>query len=257
MSGTVLITGGGRGIGAATARGAARAGHAVVVNYRERADAADALVAEIEGAGGRAKAVQADVGVEADVVRLFEQAVRWGGPVGSLVNSAGVGGQHARVDAFDAAVLGELMRVNVVGTMLCCREAARHMSTAHGGVGGAVVNVSSMAGTIGGRPGNSAYAASKAAVDSFTRGFAKEVGTEGIRVNAVRPGVTLTDMTAQVRADAALRAAVASTIPLGRVAEAEEIAAPILWLLSDAASFISGCMLDASGGGFVVGAATG
>jgi NAD(P)-dependent dehydrogenase (short-subunit alcohol dehydrogenase family) len=256
MSGFTLITGGARGIGAATARAAAAAGRPVVVNFRERADAAEALVGELTAAGARATAIRADVGVEADVVRLFDEAERWGGAVRGLVNSAGVGGGHARVDAFDAGTLIELMRVNVVGTMLCCREAARRMSTEHGGRGGAVVNVSSMAGTIGGRPGSSAYAASKAAVDSFTVGFAKEVASAGIRVNAVRPGVTLTDMTERVRADEALRRTVAASIPMGRVAEAEEIAAPIVWLLSDEASFIAGCLLDASGGGFVIGAST-
>ena len=201
--------------------------------------------------------MRADVSVESDVVRLFEEAVAWAGALDALVNCAGVSGRHSRVEDFDAAVLDVLMRVNVVGTMLCCREAARRMSTDLGGAGGAIVNVSSMAGTIGGRPGNSAYAASKAAVDSFTKGFAKEVGSVGIRVNVVRPGVTITDMTAAVRDDPAMRARVSATIPLGRVAAAEEIAAPILWLLSKEASFISGCMLDASGGGFLIGAPTG
>ena len=160
------------------------------------------------------------------------------------------------VSDLDKATLDLLMNVNVIGTMLCCREASRRMSTTKGGLGGAVVNVSSMAGTIGGRPGNSAYAASKAAVDAFTVGFAKEVGTQGIRVNAVRPGVTITDMTSSVRDNIEIRKNIESTIAMKRTANVNEMAAPIMWLLSNDASFISGCRLDASGGGFIIGAST-
>jgi NAD(P)-dependent dehydrogenase (short-subunit alcohol dehydrogenase family) len=146
-----------------------------------------------------------------------------------------------------------MMDLNVVGLMLCCREAARRMALSRGGQGGAIVNVSSMAATIGGRPGASAYAASKAAVDVFTTGLAKELAPEGIRVNAVRPGMTLTDMTADVQADPVRLRAVAATIPMQRCGEPEEIAAAILFLLSDAASYVSGTHLNASGGGFLVG----
>ena len=185
---------------------------------------------------------------------MFDQAVERLGPLTALVNSAGVSG-HSRVVDFDAGSLETLMRVNVIGTMLCCREAGRRMSTARGGAGGAVVNISSMAATIGGRPGSAHYAASKAAVDVFTVGFAKEVANQGIRVNAVRPGATLTDMTASLR-DADLAGKVAATIPMNRIAEAAEVAAPVLWLLSPEASFVSGCRLDVSGGGFVIGAST-
>ncbi|MEM9221600.1 MAG: SDR family oxidoreductase [Pseudomonadota bacterium] len=255
MDKVVLVTGGARGIGAATCRRAAQIGYKVAVNYRADKLAARSVVSEIEAAGGRAVVVQADVGVEADVARMFsEVAERLGAPT-ALVNSAGVS-SHSLTADFDAAALTRMMAVNVIGTMICCREAVRAMSTQRGGQGGSIVNVSSMAATIGGRPGASAYAASKAAVDAFTRGLAKEVATDGIRVNAVRPGVTITDMTAAVRDDAGVRAAIEATIAMNRTAEPDEIAAPILWLLSNDASFISGAHLDASGGGFVIGAST-
>lgn len=252
---SLLVTGGSRGIGAATCLKAARAGYAVAVNFRKDRGAADTVVRTIEAEGGRAVAVQGDVAEEADVVAMFDRAAEALGPLHALVNSAGVGGSAA-VAEFDAATLERMMRVNVVGLMLCCREAAQRMARSRGGRGGAIVNVSSMAGTIGGRPGASHYAASKAAVDAFTMGFAREVATEGIRVNALRPGVTLTDMTATVRDDPEIRASVEATIAMNRTAEAEEMAAPIVWLLSDEASFISGARLDASGGGFVIGGKT-
>ncbi len=256
MTKTLLVTGGSRGIGAATCRRAAANGYAVAVNYRQEKAAAEQLVAEITQLGGPAMAVQADIGQEADIVRMFDTVTEHLGPISALVNSAGVGGKHMAVAEFDRDTLDLLMQVNVLGTLLCCREAARRMSTALGGKGGAIVNISSMAGTIGGRPGNSAYAASKAAVDAFTVGFAKEVATEGIRVNSVRPGVTLTDMTSTVRDNADVRKAIEATIAMNRTGQADEIAAPVMWLLSDEASFISGCRLDASGGGFVIGAST-
>lgn len=253
---TLLVTGGSRGIGAAVARRAARDGYAVAVNYRSDRPAAEAVVAEITAAGGSAIAVRGDVGREADVVAMFDEATRRLGTPTALVNSAGVSNGRVMVAEFDAGALENMLRINVIGTMLCCREAARRMSTLAGGPGGAVVNISSMAGTIGGRPGASSYAASKAAVDAFTVGFAKEVGTQGIRVNSVRPGVTLTDMTSAVRDNPAIRRSLEASIPMNRVAAADEVAAPILWLLSDQASFVSGCRLDVSGGGFVIGATT-
>ncbi len=254
MPGALVVTGGSRGIGAATVRLAAAQGHRVAINYRTDEAAAKGLAEEIRAAGGEARCFQADVAREADIVGLFDDVVAAFGSIGGLVNSAGIDGGDGTVADFDGPALMELMAVNVVGTMLCCREAVRRMSTKRGGQGGAIVNVSSMAATIGGRPGRSHYAASKGAVDAFTIGLAKEVATEGIRANSVRPGVTLTDMTDRVRADANVRAAVAKTIAMNRVAEADEIAAPIVWLLSPAASFVSGCRLDASGGGFVIGA---
>jgi NAD(P)-dependent dehydrogenase (short-subunit alcohol dehydrogenase family) len=208
----VVVTGGSRGIGAATARLAAAEGYRVAINYRADQAAAEAVVADIQASGGEARAFQADVGREADIVRLFAEVIGAFGSLAGLVNNAGIHGGDAEVTDFNAAALTELMAVNVVGTMLCCREAVRRMSTRHGGAGGAIVNVSSMAATIGGRPGRSHYAASKAAVDSFTMGFAKEVATDGIRVNAVRPGMTYSDMTGHLRGNDAARAAASATI---------------------------------------------
>ena len=253
MTGIVVITGGSRGIGAATARLAARHGHAVAINYRLERERAQALAAEIGQAGGKAIAVQADVARQSEIERMFGEVDRRLGRVSALVNAAGItGGPPTRVADLEQAALERLLAVNVIGTMLCCREAVRRMSATPGGAGGAIVNVSSMAATIGGRPGRSAYAASKAAIDSFTIGLAKEVARDGIRVNAIRPGMTLTDMTDPVRRDAGLRARVAATIAMNRCAAPEEMAGPILWLLSDEASFVSGAILDASGGGFML-----
>jgi NAD(P)-dependent dehydrogenase (short-subunit alcohol dehydrogenase family) len=250
---TLLITGGSRGIGAATARLAAQHGYAVAVNYRAAQDKAEALVAEIERDGGSAIAVQADVAAEDQVEALF-RAVDAFGPLTALVNSAGISvAAQTRVAELEQNALERMLAVNVIGTMLCCREAVRRMSTRFGGKGGAIVNVSSMAATIGGRPGRTAYAASKGAVDSFTIGFAREIAREGIRVNALRPGMTMTDMTDAVRRDPELYARTAETIAMNRCAEPEEMARPILWLLSDEASFISGALLDGSGGGFMLG----
>ncbi len=253
MAGVLLITGGSRGIGAATARLAAAEGYQVAVNYRTAREAAEAVVAEIETAGGRAAAFQGDVAHESDVERLFAEVEARLGPPAALVNNAGISpGKRAVVD-FEADELARLIAVNVIGTMLCCREAVRRMSSRRGGRGGAIVNVSSMAAVTGGRPGSSHYAATKAAVDVFTIGLAKEVATEGIRVNAVRPGMTLTDMTEPALGDPAARTAIAATIAMNRVAAPEEIARPMVWLLSEAASFVSGCCLDASSGGFTIG----
>jgi NAD(P)-dependent dehydrogenase (short-subunit alcohol dehydrogenase family) len=250
---TLLITGGASGIGAATAKLAASRGHKVAINYRSREAEAKKVVADIAAKGGQAVALAADVSREADISGLFDSAEKALGPITHLVNSAGIGTSPTRVADFDAAVLARLFAVNTIGLMLCCREAARRMSTKRGGKGGVVVNISSMAGTIGGRPGASAYAASKAAVDSFTMGFAKDVALEGIRAVSLRPGMIETEMTERTLADRAVRAAIESTIAMGRVGQAQEIANAILWLLSDEASFISGVTLDASGGGFVFG----
>ncbi len=256
MGDVLLVTGGARGIGRAVVELAAGRGFDIAVGYRGDREAADAAVQAVQAAGRRAIAVQADVASEADVVRMFEEAEDGLGPIKALVNSAGIS-TRMRVGEAPMAQLQQLMAVNVVGLMLCCREAVRRMSTAHGGGGGAIVNVGSMAAAFGGRPGASHYAGSKGAVDSFTKGFAKEVAEEGVRVNVVRPGVTLTDMVSAVRDDPEKRQAISATIPMGRPAEAREIAEPIVWLLSDAASFVTGCIVDASGGGFVIGAGTG
>lgn len=249
----LLITGGSRGIGAATARLAAAAGYKVAVNYREREGAAIEVVSEITSNGGFAVAIQGDVAEEADMGRVFAELDKRVGPIAGLVNGAGIDGNKCAVAEFSAEVIEHLFAVNVMGTMLYCRAAVRRMSTRQGGMGGAIVNVSSMAATIGGRAGSSDYAASKAAVDAFTVGLAKEVGQEGIRVNAVRPGMTLTDMADDLRRDPDLLADIAATIPMNRVATAQEIARPIVWLLSEDASFISGACINASGGGFIVG----
>jgi NAD(P)-dependent dehydrogenase (short-subunit alcohol dehydrogenase family) len=249
----MLITGGARGIGAATAKLAAEQGYAVALNYERARDRAEALASEIEAAGGKAIAVQADVAQQDQVERMFEEIDERLGRLTALVNSAGIdGGPATPVAELEQARLERLLAVNVIGTMLCCREAVRRMSTARGGRGGAIVNVSSMAATIGGRAGRTAYAASKGAIDSFTIGFAKEAARVGIRVNALRPGMTLTDMTDAVRRDEGLRARIAGTIAMNRCADPVEMARPILWLLSAEASFISGALLDGSGGGFML-----
>jgi NAD(P)-dependent dehydrogenase (short-subunit alcohol dehydrogenase family) len=253
MAKVLLVTGGSRGIGAATALLAAERGYDVAINYRADAAAADRVVSAIHALGRRAIAVQADVSKPDDVVRLFNTVDKELGPLSALVNSAGVG-SNARVEDSDPAALAQLFNTNVIGLILASREAVRRLSTKHGGRGGVIVNVSSMAATIGGRPGASHYAASKAAVDAFTTGLAKEVAREGVRAVSVRPGFTHTDMTEAVSADPAAHAAIVSTIPFGRAGEAIEIARPIVWLLSDEASFVSGAHLDVSGGGFLVGA---
>lgn len=249
---TLLITGGASGIGAETARRATAHGYKIAINYRSRDAQARAVVADVTAKGGQAIALPGDMANEADIVRLFEETERALGPVTHLVNSAGINGRRGRVDEYDAAILANLFAVNVVGLMLCCREAARRMSTKNGGKGGAIVNVSSMAGTLGGRPGSSAYAASKGAVDAFTKGFAREVAAEGIRVNSLRPGMVLTEMTEGRLNDAAFRASIEASIPMGRIGQSHEMADTILWLLSDQSSFITGAMLDASGGGYII-----
>ena len=251
MTKTLLITGGASGIGAQTARRAATRGYAVAINYRSRSAQADAIVADIAASGGKAVAIAGNMAREADILRMFEETERALGPITHLVNSAGIGAR-ARVAEYDAAVIANLFAVNVTGLMLCCREAVKRMSTRAGGKGGAIVNVSSMAATLGGRPGSSAYAASKGAVDSFTKAFAREVADEGIRVNSIRPGMVLTEMTEGRLKDATYRAGIEATIPMRRVGESHEIAEAILFLLSDEASFITGAMLDAAGGGYIL-----
>jgi NAD(P)-dependent dehydrogenase (short-subunit alcohol dehydrogenase family) len=251
MSGVLLITGGASGIGAETARRAAKKGYKVAINYRSRDAQAMGVAADIAAEDGEAIALPGDMASEADIVRLFAETERAFGPVTHLVNSAGIGA-GMRVDEYDAARLTHLFAVNVVGLMLCCREAAKRMSTKHGGKGGAIVNVSSMAATIGGRLGASAYAGTKGAVDAFTKGFAREVAAEGIRVNSIRPGMVLSEMTENRLKDEAFRSRIEASIPMHRVGQPLEIADAILWLLSDEASFITGAMLDAAGGGYII-----
>jgi len=247
MSGVLLVTGGSRGIGAATACLAAARGYAVCLNYRARRDAADAVVADIMASGGRAVAVAADVAVEADVVRLFETCDRELGPVTALVNNAGILDTQMRVEAMDAARITRILATNVVGAFLCAREAVRRMSTARGGRGGAIVNLSSGAARLG-APGEYVdYAASKGAIDTFTIGLAQEVAQEGIRVNAVRAGFIYTEMHASGgEPDRVDR--VKAFVPLRRGGQPEEVAQAVLWLLSDEAGFTTGSFIDVTGG---------
>ena len=242
-----LITGAGRGIGAATARLAAARGYAVCVNYRSNAGAAQSVVDAITRDGGRAIAVQADIAIEADVVRLFQRCDRDLGRVTALVNNAGVLETQTRVDAIDAARLQRVFAANVTGSFICAREAVKRMSTRYGGAGGAIVNVSSGASRLG-SPGEYVdYAASKGAIDTFTIGLAQEVAQEGIRVNAVRPGFIYTDIHASGgepnRVDR-----VKAFVPMRRGGTADEVANAILWLLSDEASFTTGSFIDVTGG---------
>jgi NAD(P)-dependent dehydrogenase (short-subunit alcohol dehydrogenase family) len=247
MSGVVLITGGSRGIGAATAALAATRGHSVCVNYRSNADAANAVVSAITSAGGRAIAVQADVAVEADVVRLFEICDEKLGTLTALVNNAAILETQMRVDAMDAARLHRVLATNVVGAFTCAREAVKRMSTKHGGRGGAIVNLSSRAAVLG-APGEYVdYAASKAAVDTLTIGLSQEVAAEGIRVNAIRAGVIYTGIHASGGEPGRVDR-VKAFVPMKRGGTAEEVARAILWLLSDEASYTTGSFLDVSGG---------
>jgi NAD(P)-dependent dehydrogenase (short-subunit alcohol dehydrogenase family) len=243
LSKTLLITGGGRGIGAATALVAARTGWDIAINYREKSARAEALVDEIENIGGKAIAYPADVADEAAVVALFKAIDRDFGPLHGLVNSAGIIGPHGRIDAVDAAALERLFAINVTGTLICCREAIKRMSTKHGGKGGAIVNLSSAASRIGGAGETVPYAASKGAIDSLTFGLAQEVAAEGIRVNAVSPGVIDTEIQPEGRV-----ARVGPSLPMKRAGHAEEVASAIVYLLSDAASYIAGTVLDVTGG---------
>jgi len=252
MSGVLLITGGASGIGAETARRAAKQGYKVAINYRTRDAQAMGLAADIAAQDGEAIALPGDMANEADIVRLFKETERVYGPVTHLVNSAGINGRPGRVDDYDTGVLANLFAVNVTGVMLCCREATRRMSTKHGGKGGAIVNVSSMAATLGGRPNASAYAASKGAVDAFTKAFAREVAAEGIRVNSIRPGLIETEMTENRLKDPKFRSYIEASIPMHRVGQAGEMADAILFLLSAESSFITGAMLDAAGGGYII-----
>ena len=251
MTKTLLITGGASGIGAETARRAAGRGYNVAINYRSRDAQAKKVVADVEAKGVKAIALKGDMASEADIIKMFEDTTRALGPITHLVNSAGIS-TRSRVDEFDAKVLANLLTINVTGLMLCCREATKRMSTRNGGKGGAIVNVSSLAATIGGRRGSSAYAATKGAVDAFTKGFAREVAAEGIRVNSLRPGMVLSEMTEGRLKDPVFRAGIEASIPMHRVGEVHEMAEAVLWLLSDEASFITGAMLDAAGGGYII-----
>lgn len=243
----LLITGGGRGIGAATAVLAAQRGFAVAVNYASNSLAADEVVRTIRAGGGTAIAVQADVGDEAQVLAMFEKVDAKLGRLTALVNNAGVVDMQARVDEMSVARLERMFRINVIGSFVCAREAVRRMSTKHGGNGGAIVNVSSAASRLGSPDQYVDYAASKGAIDTFTAGLAKEVADEGIRVNAVRPGLIETDIHAS--GGMPERAAMlAPTVPMKRIGTPEEIAGAIVWLLSPEASYTTAALLDVTGG---------
>lgn len=247
MQPVLLITGGSRGIGASTALAAAEAGYTVAVNYASNSLAADEVVRHIRARGGNAIALQADVADEAQVLAMFERVDAKLGRISALVNSAGVVDQACRVADMSLARLRRMLDTNVLGSMLCAREAVRRMSTRYGGEGGSIVNLSSVASTLG-SPGQYVdYAASKGAIDSFTLGLAREVAAEGVRVNAVRPGIIDTEIHASGgQPDRAGR--IGPQVPMQRAGRADEVAASILWLLSPQASYTTGALLDVAGG---------
>jgi NAD(P)-dependent dehydrogenase (short-subunit alcohol dehydrogenase family) len=247
MSKVVLITGGSRGIGAATARAAARDGWQVVLTYRSDRQAATNVVAAIHASGGEAEASRADVAQETDVQALFAQIRTRHGRLDGLVNNAGILPPVGRFEDFDLERWQRTFAVNATGTFLCCREAVRMMSPRHGGRGGTIVNVSSMAAVLGAANEFIDYAASKGAIETLTTGLSRELGPDDIRVNAVRPGLIATDIHKSA-GDAARVERLGGTVPLGRAGTADETAAAILWLLSDAASYVTGSVIAVSGG---------
>ena len=242
----MIVTGGSRGIGAATVRRAVRHGYAVCFSYGSRTDSAEALVAEVESTGGRAIAVRADMASEDGVLALFEACDKTFGAPDALVNNAGTTGPIRRVADIDPATLRQVFDLNVTGYFLAAREAIRRMSTSHGGRGGSIVNVSSRAAPLGGGGEWVHYAASKGATDTFTIGLSREVGADGIRVNAVRPGLIDTELHAAAGAPDRLDRLV-SGVPMGRAGSADEVADTIVWLAGPQASYVSGALIDVSG----------
>ena len=247
MTRCAIITGGSRGIGKAAALAAATAGYDIALSFRQERAAAEDVVRQIRSLGRRAIAVAADSAREGDIVRLFAEAEREFGSIDALVNNAGIVGRGARVDAVNAADVSHVLAVNVVGCFIAAREAVHRMSTRRGGRGGAIVNVSSAAARLG-SPGEFVhYAASKGAVDTFTVGLAREVADEGIRVNAVRPGMIDTDIHASSGPNDRV-ARIVPTVPMKRIGTADEVAQAIVWLMSDSAAYVTGAILDVSGG---------
>jgi NAD(P)-dependent dehydrogenase (short-subunit alcohol dehydrogenase family) len=247
MQPALIITGGSRGIGAATALLAAQRGYSVAVNYTRQAAAADAVVTQIRAAGGTAMAVQADVADEGQVLAMFRQVDSTLGRLSGLVNNAGVVDRAERLDAMDTQRLRRMFDINVLGSFLCARQAVLRMSTRHGGTGGAIVNVSSAAARLGGAGQYVDYAAAKGAIDTFTLGLAREVATEGIRVNAVRPGIIETEIHASGGQPHRART-MAPSVPMQRAGTAQEVAHSIVWLLSEQSSYTTGAILDVTGG---------
>lgn len=238
----LLIAGGSRGIGAATARIAGERGYDVAVNYIKRADAAAAVAEAVKKSGGRAVTLQGDMAREDDIVRVFNETTGALGPITHFVHSAGVGGKNSRLDAASAATIREVLDINLYGALICTREAVRRMSTSHGGKGGSIVLLSSIAAVTGGASEYVFYAAAKGGVDALTNGLAREVASEGIRVNAIRPGPTVTEIHAPGRLER-----ITPLLPMKRPGQPEEIAEAVLFLLSDAASYISGAVVNVSG----------
>ena len=239
----LLIAGASRGIGAATARMAGQRGYDVAVNYKSNTKAADEVVAAVKAAGGKAIAIQGDMVSESTVERVFDESTKALGPITHFVHSAGIGGKNSKLEAASAETLREVLDVNLYGGLLCARAAVRRMSTARGGPGGSIVLLSSIASLTGGAGEYVFYAAAKGGIDALTNGLAREVVKEGIRVNAIRPGPTKTDIHEPGRLER-----ITPFIPIGRPGEPEEIAEAILYLLSDAASYVSGAVLNVSGG---------
>jgi len=238
----LLIAGGSRGIGAATARLAAERGYDVAINYVRNAAAAASVAERLKESGGRAVTLQGDMTKETDIVRVFDEATRTLGPITHFVHSAGIGGKNSRLDMASADTIREVLDVNLFGALICSREAVRRMSTAHGGKGGSIVLLSSIAALTGGATEYVFYAAAKGGVDALTNGLAREVATESIRVNAIRPGPTVTEIHEPGRLER-----ITPLLPMKRPGQPEEIAEAVLFLLSDAASYISGAVLNVSG----------
>ncbi len=247
-SGLIIVTGGSRGIGAAICRRLAADGYAIGVNYTSDAKAAEATVGAIKAAGGSGAPFKADMADPAAIPRLFDEATKALGPLAGLVNNAGVGGRLGPIEEQSPKELTRLFEVNVIGVILACKEAALRLSTKHGGPGGAIVNLSSIAARLGGLPGLAPYAATKGAVESLTKGLATELGPVGIRVNAIAPGMVTTDMTVPLVGDPAARQRVEGMTPLRRIGAPEEIAEAAAWLISPASSYVTGSVLTISGG---------